>query len=140
MADLNEIMRALGRIEANSSNLHKQLADLRDEVRSDSEAARQSRAVIHSRLDAQGVQIAHLETTVAVSGKVDAQLCDEIIGLKDTVQRNQKATEPYIDDMRRMKMIGWGISGLILAAGLTVGAILQWASDLARNAIRNWLG
>jgi hypothetical protein len=74
--------------------------------------AHESRAVIHQRLDSQVQQIAHMETTIAVSGQIDAQVRGEIQGLKDTVEKNQEAVSPTIAEWRRMKTLGLGIAGL----------------------------
>ncbi|MBB2687865.1 UNVERIFIED_ORG: hypothetical protein GGD48_004990 [Rhizobium etli] len=84
--------------------------------------AHQSRSVSHRRLDEQARQIAHLDTTMAIGGGVDATLRDEIKSLKETVDRNQAAVMPSVEEWRKMKLIGFGISGMIAFAGLTVGA------------------
>ncbi|ACE93042.1 hypothetical protein AMC90_CH04053 [Rhizobium phaseoli] len=46
---------------------------------------------------------------------------------------------PALEDWKRIKMIGYGVSGLIAIAGLTTGAIVTWASDGAVAWIRHWL-
>jgi hypothetical protein len=46
---------------------------------------------------------------------------------------------PALEEWKRMKTIGYGISGLIAFAGLTVGAVVTWASDGAVAALRHWL-
>lgn len=84
-------------------------------------------------------QIAHLETTVAISGEVDAQLRDEIAALKKTVQENHETVSPALEEWKRMKTLGVGISGLIALAGLTIGGLVAWAGDIAVNAVRAWL-
>ncbi len=38
-----------------------------------------------------------------------------------------------------MKTIGYGISGLIAFAGLTIGGMIAYASDGAVAALRHWL-
>ena len=140
MADLNEVMRALGRLEATGEATKEVVEDLREDFHSEKEAARSSRKIIHQRLDEQNGQISHLETTVAISGQIDAQLRDELAELKTTVANNHAAVQPHIEDMKRMKTMGMGITGLIALAGLTVGGIVVYASDMARAAIKHWLG
>ena len=140
MADLNEVMRALGRLEATGEATKAAVEDLRKDFHSEKESARSSRNIIHRRLDEQTEQIGHLETTVAISGQIDAQLRDELAELKTTVANNHAAVQPHIEDMKRMKTMGMGITGLIALAGLTVGGIVVYASDMARAAIKHWLG
>jgi len=140
MADLNEVMRALGRLEATGEATKEVVEDLREDFHSEKEAARSSRKIIHQRLDEQNGQISHLEKTVAISGQIDAQLRDELAELKTTVANNHAAVQPHIEDMKRMKTMGMGITGLIALAGLTVGGIVVYASDMARAAIKHWLG
>jgi len=140
MADLNDIMRALGRMEATGEGTKAVIEQLREDFQDEKDSARQSRKIIHQRLDEQNGQISHLETTVAISGQVDAQLRDRLTALESTVSSNHAAVQPHIEDMKRMKTMGMGITGLIALAGLTVGGIVVYASDMARAAIKHWLG
>lgn len=132
MASNDDIMLALGRVQEGVDRLTN---DFQDEKRT----AHESRAVIHARLDQQAQQIAHLETTIAVSGQIDAQVRGEIQGLRETVEKNQDAVSPTIADLQRMKTLGLGVAGLIALAGLTIGSIVMWASEAAVAAIRHWL-
>lgn len=101
--------------------------------------AHESRSVIHQRLDNQAREIAHLEKTIAVSGEIDAQVRGEIQALKETVEKNQGIVAPAIDEWKRMKTLGVGISGLIALAGLTIGDIVAYMSETAVSGIRHWL-
>jgi hypothetical protein len=76
---------------------------------------------------------------MVISGAVDATLREEIKTLKDTVEKNHAATQPALEDWKRIKTIGYGVSGLIAIAGLTTGAIVTWMSDGAVSALRHWL-
>ena len=125
-------MRALGRVEEGVSRIRQ---DFQDEKHN----AQESRAVIHRRLDEQAKQIGHLDTTVAISGEVDAQLRDQIAALKETVDKNHASVAPALEEWKRMKTIGVGISGLIALAGLTIGGLIAWVGDAAVTAIRAWL-
>ncbi|MBB4342161.1 DUF1515 domain-containing protein [Rhizobium leguminosarum] len=135
----DDILRALGRVEGRLSGIEESVSLLREDVSDEKDNAHQSRSVIHRRLDEQAKQISHLDTTVAITGGVDAQIREEIKSLKDTVDKNHAATQPALEEWRRMKTIGYGISGLIAFAGLTVGAVVTWASDGAVAALRHWL-
>lgn len=128
----DDIMRALGRVEEGVSRIR---ADFQDEK----ENAHESRAVIHKRLDDQTNKFGHLEMTVAISGGVDAQLRDQIAELRKTVEENHAAVAPALEEWKRMKTLGVGISGLIALAGLTIGGMVAWASDGLIAALRHWL-
>ncbi|WP_064686582.1 hypothetical protein [Rhizobium bangladeshense] len=139
MTSNDDILRALGRVEGRLTGIEENVALLRGEVSDEKDNAHESRSVIHRRLDEQAKQIAHLDTTVAISGGVDATLRAEIKSLTETVDKNHAATQPALEDWKRIKTIGYGVSGLIAIAGLTVGAIVTWASDGAVAWLRHWL-
>ncbi|WP_017960017.1 membrane protein [Rhizobium leguminosarum] len=139
MTSNDDILRALGRVEGRLSGIEESVSLLREDVSDEKDNAHESRSVIHRRLDEQAKQIAHLDTTVAISGGVDATLRDEIKALKETVEKNHDSVQPALDEWRRMKTLGYGISGLIAFAGLTIGGMIAYASDGAVAALRHWL-
>ncbi len=132
MTSNDDILRALGRVEEGVKRI-------REDFQEEKQNAHESRAVIHSRLDEQAKQIGHLDTTVAISGGVDAQIRKEIKALKETVDRNHASVQPALEEWKRMKSLGVGISGLIAFAGLTIGGIVAYIGDGAVAAIRHWL-
>jgi len=140
MADLNEVMRALGRLEATGEATKEVIEDLREDFHSEKESARTSRNSIHRRLDEQTEQIGHLETTVAISGQVDAQLRDRLAALEGTVAKNHADMQAPIEYINRMRLVGTGFAGLIALAGLTFGGLLVYASDMVKSAVKHWLG
>ncbi|MBA5802130.1 DUF1515 domain-containing protein [Rhizobium changzhiense] len=139
MTSNDDILRALGRVEGRLTGIEESVSLLREDVSDEKDNAHESRSVIHRRLDEQAKQIAHLDTTVAISGGVDATLRDEIKALKETVEKNHDSVQPALEEWRRMKSIGYGISGLIAFAGLTIGGMIAYASDGAVAALRHWL-
>ncbi|ANL48634.1 hypothetical protein AMC87_CH04013 [Rhizobium phaseoli] len=139
MTSNDDILRALGRVEGRLTGIEENVSLLREEMSDEKQNAHESRSVIHRRLDDQGKQISHLDTTMVISGAVDATLREEIKTLKDTVEKNHAATQPALDDWRRIKTLGVGISGLIAIAGLTAGATITWMSDGAVAWVRHWL-
>lgn len=112
---------------------------MQDDLREEKRNAHEHRAVIHKRIDEQSQQISHLETTVAIRGEIDAQLRDQIMELKETVEKNHAEVEPAIRDMERMKTLGLGVSGIIAFSGLTIGGLIAWMGDTVITAIRHWL-
>lgn len=139
MTSNDEIMRAIGRVEGRLLGIEENVTLLRDELSDEKQSAHQSRAVIHQRLDDQMRQINLLDKVVEISSGVDATLREEIKSLKDTVSENHKAVQPALDEWKRMKALGYGISGLIAFAGLTVGGVVAYASDGAVAWLRHWL-
>lgn len=139
MASNDDIMHAIGKLEGSLTGINESVAQLRKDFSDEKTNAHESRAVIHKRLDDQAKQIYHFDTTVAISAGVDAQIQEEIKTLKETVEKNHDATQPALEEWKRMRNIGIGISGLIAFAGLTIGAVVTWMSDGAVAALRAWL-
>ncbi|UFW65275.1 DUF1515 domain-containing protein [Rhizobium laguerreae] len=139
MTSNDDILRALGRVEGRLTGMKENVALLRNEVGEEKANAHDFSAVIHKRLDEQARQINYLDTRVAISGGADEHIREEIKSLKETVEKNQEAVGPALEEWKRMKTIGYGISGLIAFAGLTIGGIIAYASDGAVAALRHWL-
>jgi hypothetical protein len=132
MASNDDIMRVLGRLEEKVEKLGTDFSE-------EKHMAHESRTAIHRRLDEQVTQTAYLDKSVAVQAGIDAQMRDKIESLEQTVKDNHEAVAPTIDDMQRLKMVGYGIAGLIAIAGLSVGGLIMWAGETAVNAVRHWL-
>lgn len=139
MASNEDIMHAIGKLEGSLTGINESVAQLRRDVGDEKANAHESRSVIHRRLDEQAKQISHLDTTVAITGGVDAQIREEIKSLKETVNKNHDAVTPALDEWKRLKTLGMGISGMIAFAGLTTGGIIAYMSDGAVSALRHWL-
>ncbi|MBB3453871.1 putative coiled-coil protein SlyX [Rhizobium sp. BK313] len=139
MASLNDVMLTLGKLLEGQERSRETIELLRDDFQDEKKNAHESRAVIHRRLDEHSNKLAHLETTVAISGEVDAQLRDQIAALKEVVEKNHQEVSPAIEEWKRMKTLGVGISGLIAFSGLTIGTVIAWFGDNAVTAIRHWL-
>lgn len=105
---------------------------LRDDFQDEKRNAHESRTTMHHRLDMQAAEIASLKTDVAIAGKIEAQVRNEVKSLKDAVN-------PSLEDWKRMKALGIGVAGLLALGGLSVGAMLMWAGDAAATAVRHWL-
>jgi hypothetical protein len=135
----DDIMRALGRVEGRLTGIEENVSLLRNEVSDEKDNAHQSRSVLHRRLDEQGKQINLLDKVVEINAGVDAQVRDELKAIKDTVQKNHEAVQPTLEDWKRLKTLGYGISGLIAFAGLTIGGMVAYASDGAVAWLRHWL-
>ncbi|MGZ2484250.1 hypothetical protein ACVITL_002773 [Rhizobium pisi] len=139
MASNDDILRALGRVEGRLTGIEESVSLIREDLGDEKDNARESRAVIHRRLDEQRQQIHLLDKVVEISSGVDATLREEIKSIKETVEKNHEAVAPTLEEWKKMKTIGYGISGLIAFAGLTVGGVVAYMSDGAVAWIRHWL-
>lgn len=123
--------------------LLKMMEQLRDDVASDRETSRQSRATQHQRLDEVIDRLGKMETSIAIAGQIDAQVRTELDDLKQTVTTNQLEVAPTVEQWQDMlktgRRVSWvlGISGLLSLGGLI--ALATWAGDAAVNAVRAWL-
>lgn len=129
---LHEIMRTLGRLETGVDRI-------REDFQQEKDDAHESRAVIHRRLDEHAKQMAKTDETITIAGLLDAQIRDEMKALQLTVQQNHDKVEPALSEWRRIKILGAGAGGLLLLLGISVGAVITWASDTASWAVRHWL-
>lgn len=112
---------------------------LTDEVREERVVARENRAIIHKRLDGQGDEISRLRQDVAIMGKVDAQVRDELADLRETVNKNHNSIQPDIEEWRRMRKLGRGFFWLLGIGGVSLGAALAYAGETMRQAVLSWL-
>lgn len=135
----DDILRALGRVEGRLTGIEENVSLLREEVSDEKQNAHESRSVIHRRLDEQGTQINLLDKAVVINTGVDAQVRDELKSIKETVQKNHETIQPTLEEWKRLKTLGYGISGLIAFAGLTIGGMVAYASDGAAAWIKHWL-
>ncbi|MBX5190109.1 DUF1515 domain-containing protein [Rhizobium sp. NZLR3b] len=139
MTSNDDILRALGRVEGRLTGIEEHVSLLRNEVSDEKENAHESRSVIHRRLDEQGKQINLLDKSVEINAGVDAQVRDQLKSIKETVQKNHESVQPTLEEWKRLKALGYGISGLIAFAGLTIGGMVAYASDGAVAWLRHWL-
>lgn len=112
---------------------------LSEDFSEEKRSAANSRASIHQRLDTQVERIGRLETASEINVQINAQQREALKALNSTVQNNHMAVQPSIDEWRRMKALGIGLAGLLALGGLSLGAMLMWASDAAVTAVRHWL-
>lgn len=120
MADdpLHEILRTLGRLEEAS---RRQEEDIED--------GKRSRERIHQKLE-------KIEEDVAIVGKVAAQAREESAATKKLVDEEIK---PVTEDVKRMRMIGMGIIGLVGFAFTALGITLAMVGEGVIQAVRGWL-
>ena len=126
MADMHDVMKALGHLQACVDGLRRDFTD-------EAHGAAESRAVVHRRLDDQAEAIGVLRKDFEVSAVVNSQL-------RTDLKTHIAAVEPSIAEWKRMKALGSGLVGLLAIGGLSVGAMLSMGLDAFKAAVRSWLG
>lgn len=133
MADLNDVMLMLGRLQNSVENLREDFAEEKHD-------AAISRANVHRRLDDQADDIGKVREDILITAQVAAQAREETKALHGTLNSHRSEVDPAIEDWKRMKTLGVGLVGLLALGGLSVGAFLTWAGETAADAVRRWLG
>lgn len=116
--ELNEIMRALGRLEEGQERMRADFIEEKDH-------SAESRARVHTKLE-------KIEEDVAIVGQVAAQARDKVNTLEVTVLNDVK---PATDDFKRMRTIGFVGITLIGFAFTALGVTLATVGD----AVGGWL-
>ncbi|MBX4897447.1 DUF1515 domain-containing protein [Rhizobium bangladeshense] len=133
MASNEDIMHMLGKLGAKLDALAERMDRADDVFGEERRSAHESRSVIHRRLDEQADKISSLRTDIEIHGKIDAQLRDNIAGLKDVVAKD---VAPTIDEWKRIKFLGGVLSGALIAVGVTAAAAVAWLYDWLTLLIR----
>lgn len=92
MTSNDDIPHAIGKLEGQLSGLQENVALLRKDFSDEKANAHESRAVIHRRLDEQAEKINSVQTKIEIHGQIEAQLRDNITGLRETVETNISPT------------------------------------------------
>ncbi|QMV02556.1 DUF1515 domain-containing protein [Devosia sp. D6-9] len=119
--------------------LLEMLRGLKEDIAEEREASRLSRAAMRDRIEEVVDRVGNLETTLAISGQIDAQVRAELDALRKSVSDSNSSIQPTVDEWRRIKAIGIGLVGLLALGGVSVGAALSWAGESVVSAVRAWL-
>lgn len=119
MADLNDVMLALGRVQEGVDRL-------RDDFTEEKQSASVSRKSIYERQDDMSQELIRLKADLASIGQ--------------SVEQHKGEIQSSIDDWRRIKNLGLGVTGILALGGLSVGAMLSMGLDAFKAALRHWLG
>lgn len=112
---------------------------MREDLRDERQVARENRQGIHRRLDEQADEVAKLRTDIKVAGQVEAQVRNELIALRATVNDNHNSIQPDIEEFRRMRTLGKGLFWLLGFGGMSLGATLAFMSEWLSTWARGWL-
>ena len=121
--------------DADQDLLLEMLRQLRNDFAEERDAARESRARTHERIDDVVARLGRIDTTMALSGSIDAQVRTEL----DQVNTRLGVMQPTIDEWARIRVVGAWAAGILLTGGLGIGAIVAATGDWLSSAIRHWL-
>lgn len=133
LADMGDVMLALGRLQEGVDRL-------REDFTEEKASAAQSRKSIYEKHDALAHEMTKLKSDVVISAQIGAQTRNEVQSLVTKVDQNKADIQPSLEDWRRIKNLGLGITGVLALGGVTVGAFLSMGVDAFKAALRQWLG
>lgn len=120
----------------------KMLEQMREDMAQDREASRQSRTAMHSRTDELIERVGRVETSVGISGQIDAQVRSELDQLKTLVQRNRDEIQPTVDAWERILSTGNLTARAFSIAGITtIGALVTAVATVTGvfDALWHWV-
>lgn len=132
MADLNDVLLALGKVQAGVDRLREDFTDEKN-------GAVASRKAIYDRHEALVREVLSLKVDIAENGSVVQQARDEVKWIGSAMSQHKAEMETSIEDWKRIKNLGLGIAGILAMGGLTVGATMSWAGETVVTFIRRWL-
>lgn len=143
----DDIMRALGRVEATVAEVSKRLDHFAKDYSETNRHASESRSRIHERLDEQSHRISEAEKTIVAAGAIAAQQRDVITDMKKAVNddiSDLKTTiddeiKPTINEVKEIKKLGKRASIVLVALGFTAGGAVMWTGDTVVAVLRKWL-
>lgn len=130
VSDHADLMLLMGRM---AEGIERLRADFSEEKAS----AAASRKVIHERHEELRSDLSNLKSDIDMAAVISAQKIDALASdLKD----HKAAVQPSVEEWKRIKTLGIGITGVLAIGGLSVGAMLSMGLDAFRAALRSWLG
>ena len=96
-----------------------------------------SRKALYERQEELRGDLSILKSDIDMAAVISAQKMDALASeLKD----HKAAVQPSVEEWKRIKTLGIGITGVLAIGGLSVGAMLSIGIDAFRAAMRSWLG
>lgn len=133
MPELTDVMLALGRLQEGFDRL-------REDFDVEKLSAAQSRRAIYERHETLGDGLVNLKKDVEIAALISAQGREEMKKLAVRIDEHREAIQPSIEDWKRIKNLGLGITGVLALGGLSVGALMSMGLDAFRAALRQFLG
>lgn len=128
MPDTN-VDRAIGRLEGRLDEVVKKIDALAVSLERQDEASAEARRRIYDRVGA-------VETSVEISGQIDAQVRDRIDGLDAKISAD---IMPTVNEVKRWKITGMTVLAVVGVAGASIGAAIFWLWEVVLERIKGWL-
>lgn len=110
---------------------------LRADFGEEKSQAAASRKALYERQEELRGDLSNLKNDIDMAAVISAQKMDALASeLKD----HKDAVQPSVEEWKRIKTLGIGITGVLAIGGLSVGAMLSMGLDAFKAAVRSWLG
>jgi hypothetical protein len=130
VSDLTDVLMILGRVQEGVERLRQDFGEEKAQ-------ASQSRKLLYERQDEMRGDLSNLKQDIDMTALVTAQKLGD---LTKELTDHKLAVQPSIDEWKRIRTLGIGITGVLAIGGLSVGAMLSMGLDAFRTALRSWLG
>lgn len=120
--------RAIGRLEGRLDEVGKKLDSLIRTVEAQNETASEARRRLYDRVGA-------VETSIEISGQIDAQVRDRIDGID---KRLSEDVMPTVSEVKRWKVTGMTLLAVAGVAGASIGAAIFWLWEMVVERVRGW--
>ncbi len=130
VSDLTDVLMILGRVQEGVERLRQDFGEEKAQ-------ASESRKVLYERQEEMRGNLSNLKSDIDMAAVVSAQKLGE---LAKELRDHKDAVQPSIDEWKRIRTLGIGITGVLAIGGLSIGAMLSMGLDAFRAALRSWLG
>lgn len=133
MADENAILVAIGRLQSSVDHMQRDFDN-------DKRSAAESRKALYARHDDLQEQIGGLKMDLQRAGQATVRVSEEMKVVSQKVEQHRAEIKSSVEDWKKIKTLGMGITGVLAIGGLSVGAFLSMGWDALKAAMRQWLG
>ncbi len=130
VSDLTDVLMILGRVQEGVERLRQDFGEEKAQ-------ASQSRKLLYERQEEVRGELSALKSDIDMAAVVTSQKLGD---LTKELADHKLAVQPSIDEWKRIRTLGIGITGVLAIGGLSVGAMLSMGLDAFRAALRSWLG
>lgn len=130
VTDHTDLMLMMGRMAEGIERLRVDFSEEKTQ-------AAASRKALYDRQDEMRSGLSSLKADIDVAAVVTTQKLGDI---EKELKDHKAAVQPSVDEWKRIRTLGIGITGVLAIGGLTVGAMLAAGIDTVRAALRHWIG
>ncbi len=130
VTDLTDVLMILGRVQEGVERLRQDFGEEKTQ-------AAASRKALYDRQDEMRSDLSDLKSDIDMAAVVSAQ---KLTDIQKELKEHKAAVLPAVDEWKRIRTLGVGITGVLAIGGLSVGAMLAAGIDTVRAALRHWIG